>query len=277
MRLRASCLNGTAHGLSFPLNSVIRILILPILYFIVLSTGCKEDKEIKPSGSLATYIQQSDHPAVNDLIACAANNLDSISGSEVDSVSIFFLPTAGATNFKYFETEFSDIDPHDHSLFSELELVDSPVFGGHLRKFTRTGTTTKKWCIVTFEQGDSLYYSNPIFIKSPELNTEFNTELLSIDQTEILSPIFNWQDGAIDESVIYFQVISDSNDRLISGTYTFEKTFQFYNLSNVTLNINDVTPPPSLSENEEYYFTLMAVSIDNWVNLIIRAPFDTKL
>lgn len=243
--------------------------------FAFLLVGCKDDVESLPANSFAHYLQQSNLTPVNDLIACAANNLSHVDNGLADSIAIFFLPTSGVSNFRYFETEDADIDPHNHELYLEKSLNDSPVFGGHLRKFTREATRSKKWCIVTFERGDSLFYANPIFLKPPEINTEFNVDLLTIDQSDVLRPTFSWQDGLIDENVIYFQVISDSDDNLISGTYTTQKTFQFYDLSNVVLNINDVTPAPTLQENEMYYFTLMAVSIDNWVNLIIRAPFET--
>lgn len=267
-------MSGIAPEQFWLLNNVFtRLVSFTVMAFLLF--GCKDDVENSPANSFANYLQQSNLIPVNDLIACAANNLSSIDDGIEDSVAIFFLPTSGAGNFRYFETEFADIDQHDHHLYTEKSLTDSPVFGGHLRKFTREATAAKKWCIVTFERGDSLFYANPILLKSPEINTEFNTDLLTIDQSEVLSPKFSWDDGLIDENVIYFQVISDAEDQLISGTYTLEKTFQFYELSNVVLNVNDVTPAPALMENESYYFTLMAVSIDNWVNLVIRIPFDT--
>lgn len=253
---------------------MLRSIVSTVCVVLFLS-GCKEDTETFPSGSLANYVQQTGFIPINDLIACAASDQNRVQGSLSDSVSIFFLPTSETLEFRYFETENAELDPHDHSLYQEIALDHLPVFGGYLRRFTRQVTTEKKWCIVTYQRGDSLFYSNPILLKSPDLNTEFNSDLLTIDQKETLRPQFSWQDGLVDENVIYFQVISDAEDNLISGTYTIEQSFQFYDLSNVVLNINDVTPPPTLTENEIYYFTLMAVSIDNWVNLIIRVPFDT--
>lgn len=253
---------------------MLRSIVSTVCILLFLS-GCKEDTETFPSGSLAHYVQQTGLTPINDLIACAATDQNLAQASLSDSVSIFFLPTSGALEFRYFETDHAELDPHNHTLYQEVALDHLPVFGGFLRRFTRKVTTAKKWCIVTFQRGDSLFYSNPILLKSPDLNTEFNSNLLAIDQTETLRPQFNWQDGMVDENVIYFQVISDAEDNLISGTYTIEQSFQFYDLSNVVLNINDVTPPPTLVENETYYFTLMAVSIDNWVNLIISVPFDT--
>lgn len=68
-------------------------------------------------------------------------------------------------------------------------------------------------------------------------------------------------------------MVSDAAGNLISGTYTEQKHFQFYNLSNVVMNIHDVRPPPTLQTNATYTFTLMGVSEDNWVNLMAMKPF----
>ena len=73
-------------------------------------------------------------------------------------------------------------------------------------------------------------------------------------------------------NVIYFQVISDANNTLISGTYTIDKWFQYYNLANIVLNIT-IGTPPNLIPSDEYNFTLMGVSEDNWVNLVVEKSF----
>ena len=91
-----------------------------------------------------------------------------------------------------------------------------------------------------------------------------------------MTPRFSWEDGIIDESVIYFQIISDEANNFISGTYTFEKEFTFYDLSNVVLNITDTTSTPTLEPNQDYKFTMMGVSEDNWVNLFIEKEFTTE-
>ena len=58
----------------------------------------------------------------------------------------------------------------------------------------------------------------------------------------------------------------------LSGTYTFDTHFQYYNLDNVVLNITEGTPP-NLTKGVQYKFTVMDVSEDNWVNTIFVAPF----
>ena len=89
-------------------------------------------------------------------------------------------------------------------------------------------------------------------------------------------PRFTWVDSAVAENVIYFQVISDVANNLLSGTYTIEKTFQYYNTSNVTLNITRELPPAELEVGKNYNFTMMGVSTDNWVNLVIQKPFTAQ-
>ena len=86
-------------------------------------------------------------------------------------------------------------------------------------------------------------------------------------------PVFTWQDGVFDDTKIYFHVVSNANDDLLSGTYTFEKRFQYYKLDNVVLNITEEIPP-ILETGEGYDFALLAVSEDNWVNLFSTVPFN---
>ena len=91
----------------------------------------------------------------------------------------------------------------------------------------------------------------------------------------LIQPIFEWEDGRFDDTVIYFQAVLTENNDLLSSTYTFDKNFQYYNLDNVVLNITEVEPP-SLEENINYGFTLLAVSEDNWVNLFSEIVFSVE-
>jgi len=105
--------------------------------------------------------------------------------------------------------------------------------------------------------------------------TEKNADLVETFE-DVVSPSFTWQDGQIEENIIYFHIISDLDDNLISGTYTIEKNFTFYDLSNVVFNITDTTFVPTLEPNQDYKFTLMGVSEDNWVNLFAQKEFSTQ-
>lgn len=240
-------------------------------------SGCGEnDDEPLPVESLSQYIVDSDLPVIRQqLIACALGGQMHFLPEPANSVSIIYYPEGNANSVKYFETGGSDIDIEDFSLYQEMILDDRSLFGGYLRRFIRSANTEVNWCVVTYIKEGNLHISDPILLRLPEVPTEFNSELLEIDQSINLSPEFSWEDGIVEENIIYFHVVTDNNDNLISGTYTTEKQFRFYDLGNVVLNIRDIDPPPTLMSNTGYTFTLMGISDDNWVNLVIEEDFET--
>jgi len=128
--------------------------------------------------------------------------------------------------------------------------------------------------IVTYLSEGKIHVSDPIRIKTNPKPTEVSSTLVNIE-VEQDSVHFQWQDGIIDENVIYFQVVSDTQGNLISGTYTYDRSWTFYDTSNVVLNIT-TDENPMLTSGEEYTFTMMAVSDDNWVNLLIQKDFVAK-
>jgi hypothetical protein len=244
--------------------------------FVVCLSACADKDSVNPV-SLNDYIQSNGFTLVKDqLIACAAGGQTGFLEDQEKPTSIFFYPKGNAHTFKYFETDTGDIDSNDLSLYTEKSLKEEPIFNGYLRRFIREKNESPIWCIVTFIKDESLHISNPIKIKFPDVRSEFNPSLLTINLDEKLSPKFSWNDGLIDENEIYFHVVSDENGTLISGTYTYDKNFKFYDLSNVVLNIRDIKPIPALQPNETYTLTIMGVSVDNWVNLIIEKDFKTE-
>lgn len=252
--------------------------IYTILLFCCLLFSCGDDQETVLPITLADYIaENSTFPLIRDsLIACAAGGQENFMVNEERPISIFYYPAGNATDFKYFETASIEVNPDDLSEYQIKTLPDAPILNGYLRHFSHAAIEENIWCRVSFIKEERLHISNAIRLKYNDLPSEFNPELVEIDQAENLSPIFNWQDGRIAENAIYFQVISDADNNLLSGTYTFERQFQFYNLDNVVLNIRDINPVPALLPDEDYNFLLMAVSSDNWVNLIIEKSFDTR-
>ena len=129
----------------------------------------------------------------------------------------------------------------------------------------------ESWSVVTYEANGILYISNPIKLKHQTKPTEWNSEVI-IDKTSTAMPNFIWEDGQVKENAIYFQVLRNAANDLLSGTYTYDKFFQFYKLDNVVLNITREAPE-GLELNKEYGFTMMGVSEDNWVNLVIQKNF----
>jgi len=251
-----------------------------LLLVLILFFACGEDEEVPVilPATLEDYIEDnSDFPLVQDsLIACAAGGQEEFMVNEERPISIFFLPEGNATEFLYFETDSIEVDPDDLSQYKTVTLPDFPLFNGFLRHFTRPAIDRNIWCRVSFIKDYPIYISNKIRLKYNDFPTEFNPGLLEINQDEKLSPVFAWEEGQSSENAIFFQVVSDADKNLLSGTYTFEQEFQFYNLENVVLNVRDITPAPALLPDEDYSFLLMGVSIDSWVNLIIEESFDTR-
>lgn len=219
--------------------------------------SCKKETT---EATLQSYIDRNGTLIEHQLIACAA--------SEANQVNIFFYPLPGASQYKYFECIGNDCS--SFTAYTEKIYSQAPVFGGYLHKFIDPNISAQRWGIVTYEVAGSLYASDPILIKVPTKPTENNAVLASIDTTQHQIG-FSWEDGIIKESVIYFQVISKEGN-LVSGTYTIDQSFTYYDTSNVVLNINR-SVPDTLVKHTDYRFTLMAVSEDNWVNLIAEKDF----
>lgn len=223
--------------------------------------------------TLQAYLDANPQRAqTSGLIACAAGGHVGFTTDEPAPTSVFFYPVDGAENFRYFETESLDADAMDFTAYEEKKFEVVPVFNGYLRRFVTHYTTRETWCMITYETEGKIHLSGQVRLKGGTKPTEFGPQLATVTM-EQGHPTFEWEDGRTPENAIYFEVISEKEGDLISGTYTTERRFRFYDTSNVTTNIRDITPPPSLRSGKEYDFTLMAVSRDNWVNLIVRKSF----
>lgn len=244
-----------------------RLLKVIVLLLLCATVSCSKNDEVVLN-NLAEILESKSHLEQDEVIACAANKQNDTSVSH-----IYYYPIPGAENIQYFETPNTNVDPNDFSNYQLRSLGTEDVYGGYLERFVRLGQE-EVYCIVTFETNGKFHRSNPIRLKNASKPTEYTTTI-DIDFSQPLMPIFTWEDGAIQENAIYFQVISDMNNSFMSGTYTFEKSFQYYNLDNVVLHINRENPV-ALVSNQTYNFSMLAVSIDNWVNLIIETPFTTQ-
>ncbi len=235
------------------------------LYLITLLviTACSTDKE-DYHGTLQDALA-GDEPVRDNVIACAASNKND------DLVSVFLYPRDGTSDLRYYETLNSQADKNTFEGYYQVKAPLVNVFNGYLKKF-EVSVSEEKWVIVSFEEGGKTHLSNPIRLKQDTRPTEYLPQNVSIDTTDATMPHFMWNDGAYKDTKIYFEVLSDANNDLISGTYTFEKKFQFYDLENVVLNITKRTPS-ALKQGESHKFTLLAVSEDNWVNLWAEVEF----
>jgi hypothetical protein len=230
--------------------------------------SCEKGENANEFQNLQEYINAYSSTPLGEVIACAASeHLDT------DVTYVFYYPLIGATDISYFESDEVGIDPNDFSNYIRKELAIEPVFGGKLERFVRTGSN-EAWGMVTFVLQGVLHRSNPIRLKNKTKSSEW-TDTVAIDFMQSGAPKFSWTDGNIVESVIYFQVIADAQQRFFSGTYTTEKWYQYQNNTNVVLDINTEVPP-DLNLGQDYNFTLMGVSEDNWVNLIIQKTFTAQ-
>jgi len=252
-------------------------ILLCLSGFLFLFSNCGKENVTDNEELLSEYIVKIENLSVveDSLIACAVGGQIGFMENEEFPISILFYPKENPSDFQYFESDTVAINPDDFSQYNRQDLADSPIFNGYLRKFDRPALNKNLWGRVTYIRNGNLYISNAIRLKFDDKPTEYNPSLLTIDQTDDKSPIFTWKDGRSTENEIYFHALLDANNDLVSGTYTFDKRFQFYDLSNVVLNIRDVNPAPILESNATYKLVIMGVSIDNWVNLILDTTFET--
>ncbi|MFK7933375.1 MAG: hypothetical protein AB8G22_07685 [Saprospiraceae bacterium] len=245
------------------------IFITSLLLFI----GCNQESALDEN-ILADYIELNNDLELADLVACAGGRPNGLLETAAKPTDVFFYPIKGATDFRYFEAE-SVADSSDFSKYVAKELIDEPIFNGYLWKFNNEPFTGERMGVVTYKTAGKLHVCTPIRHKTNVKPTEVNADLVVITENGVV-PSFSWDDGLIKENVIYFHVISDLDNNLISGTYTIEKQFTFYDTSNVVFNITDPNANPKLEPNTTYNYTLMGVSEDNWVNLLAERTFVTN-
>ena len=217
---------------------------IAVLTMMLVLLSCKEEVLLEER-ILADYIELNNSLEVADLVACAAGTENGFLGAADEPTDVFFYPISGATDFRYFEAA-SVADSADFSKYIQKDLNDEPVFNGYLWKFNNKAFSGERMGIVTYKTPGKIHICTPIRLKTYLKPTEVNAAIVSINEMGV-QPSFSWQDGNIKENVIYFQVISDLDNNLISGTYTVEKAFTFYDLSNVVFNITDVISVPSLT------------------------------
>ncbi len=236
-----------------------------LILAVLLVIGCSTD-QVGTESTLEAFVEGIEIE-LDNVIACAASNEND------NSVSVFLYPREGATNIQYFETENSAVNKNDFANYTPVTLPLQDVFNGFLKKF-ELASAVEKWVIITFDENGKTHLSNPIRLKQRIKPTEYLPQNITVDTTTTM-PYFSWEDGAYDDTKIYFQVVSDAQNNLLSGTYTFERLFRYYELDNVVLNVTKGTPP-ELRNETTYGFSLLAVSEDNWVNQFSEIKFQLQ-
>ena len=248
---------------------------LIFISILLLVVSCDEDNNrVLDENVLSDYLEINNSRELADLVACAGGKEDGLLGSIDEPTDVFFYPIEGATEFRYFEAE-NVADSTDFSKYIAKDLMSEPIFNGYLWKFNNTPFEGERMGVVTYKTEGKIHACTPIRQKTTTKPTEVNFELGNVIENGV-TPKFTWEDGTIDDTVIYFQIISDSENNFISGTYTIDNEFTFYDLSNVVFNITDTTSVPTLEPKKDYKFTMMSVSEDNWVNLFLEKEFRTE-
>lgn len=223
--------------------------------------GCKGELE-EPTFLLSQVRQfYADFDVEETLaFACADESIDNLT-------YIYFYPPEGATNIQYFETRNLQSVKTNLNAYNKRILEMEDVFQGKLKRLLRIGEEDA-FAIITFLVDDKFYQSEPISIKRQRLGTIYDN-LVNLDFSTALQPKFSWN-PAVDNQ-FYHQVVSDVNDNFLTGTFTELPTFRYGSFNNVidviSLNI------PDLVLNEDYKFTLFAIDVEFWVNVISTRDF----
>ena len=241
--------------------------ILIIVTLLLASCSSDDTNNLQADILLSSYIEDRTFET-GAVIACSGNDI-----ADPDNVEVYFFPESNSENFRLFQTNSSSLDPNDFSNYNVLTIEDEPFFNGTLRKFVGF-FDSERWVIVSYEIDGDIKLSNPIRIKQMTQPTLFSEDIL-VNQEQLQMPVFSWDIYSEAKNAIFFQVVSTLDDDLISGTYTFENQFQYYNTSNVVLNITEGIPP-NLIIGQTYNFTVMDVSEDNWVNQLLITQFTVE-
>ena len=172
---------------------------------------------------------------------------------------------------RYYETESLIVDETDFTNYRRKDLSNTAIYGDKLNRFSRTNSS-ESWAIITYIIDNVFYKSAPIKLQNKTKSTEWLTEV-EITELQSLLPKFTWTDGTTTENDTYLQIVLDAENTFLSGTFTTAKTFQYG--VDVISELNTETPP-DLILGDNYNFTLMGISNDNWVNLVIQKSFTVE-
>ncbi|TXD48035.1 hypothetical protein [Polaribacter sp. IC073] len=215
--------------------------------------------------NLEEYVTANADKPVASAIAFAGN----ANGNKAQTY-IYFYPIEGAFQYRYYETENTNVDQTDYANYKRRSLTNEVQFGGKFRRFTNN-SSGEVWCLVTYIANGKLHISKPIKTKNISKTTEWTT-VVAITYPETLKPVFTWAEGIHAENETYLQVLTQNNNTFLSGTYTTEKTFQYYNEENIIDKIHTETPP-AIVLDDRYKFYVFGLSSDNWINLVIQNTF----
>ena len=250
-------------------------LLIGISSCLTLFLGCgNDDDKVADPNSLQAFIDDSDHTTISrTLYACAAGNTTEFLGYVDLPVSIFFYPFPGASDYNYFESTSTAIDTADFKQYQKKSLQGLPVFKGKLQRFLSPSYDEERFGVITYRVGTVLHISEPIQLRPKASPTADIDEDIAVNVSGTY-PNFDWSEINVPANTIYFSVITDSDNNFVSGVYTTDDYWQFYDEYNIVLDVNENTIPV-LNPNTSYKFVHMGVDDENWVHSYGERVFTT--
>jgi hypothetical protein len=190
-----------------------------------------------------------------------------------DPISVFYLPPENSTEYKYFESDKYNINVNDLTTFYEKKLESIAEFSGSFIRFLHPSLDFPRWARISCKKNGQILISNAFMINTMSDSTKYCPGLLAFDFDRPTQPLFSWYNDTIPGTSMYLQLLSGADQEIISGTFTTDHYFQFYDLSNVIRNIHDVTPLPVLTKGQICTFTLMGLGPDYWVEMMSDTTF----
>ena len=237
------------------------------LFTCVLLGACSQDTDLTIARNLQEYISENTTVAEGAVLAWAANKKEN-----TDLTYIYYAPEIGASDFRYYELKDASLAMDVFLNYERKSLENSVVFDKKLNRFSRPGSS-ENWCLVTYKKEGGLQISAPIKLNNKTKTTVYSNAV-SIAYKTTVEPNFTWEDAAIDDNVFYFQTISDASSTMLSGTFTRDTFFQYYDTSNVLVSPNlNTEAPKALVADDIYNFMMMGIGPDNWVNMIVEEQF----
>ncbi|MFL3660527.1 MAG: hypothetical protein ACI6PN_02130 [Polaribacter sp.] len=237
------------------------------LFTCVLLGACSQDTDLTIARNLQEYISENTTVAEGAVLAWAANKKEN-----TDLTYIYYAPEIGASDFRYYELKDASLAMDVFLNYERKSLENSVVFDKKLNRFSRSGSS-ENWCLVTYKKEGGLQISAPIKLNNKTKTTVYSNAV-SIAYKTTVEPNFTWEDAAIDDNMFYFQTISDASSTMLSGTFTRDTFFQYYDTSNVLVSPNlNTEAPKALVADDIYNFMMMGIGPDNWVNMIVEEQF----
>ncbi|WP_298416890.1 hypothetical protein [uncultured Kordia sp.] len=249
----------------------ISLCIFSVCILILGTSSCSNDDQVFELDTYGILSNQLNNLAIEEGGVLAYAYSDATTNHE--DVYLMYYVEDDAFNIKFYETESLDVDENEYSNYQQVIYQRQSVFNGFFQQVVEFNAT-EKWMIITYRLNNVTKISNPIRIKHEQQPTIWESDGITIDQQVSGSPAFTWDVNPTNSNAVYFQIVSQAGN-VLSATHTNENQFQYYDTSNVGLDITEGTPP-ALTQGEYYYINLLDIGQDNWINRLLVVGFEAE-